>query len=52
MPRVAVELPQLDEDAVRHMAEPKDGDVLTPTLRAAGTQVVSGLSLCQAKPND
>ena len=34
--RVAVEVPQLHEEAVGHVPQPKGSDVLTPALRAAG----------------
>jgi hypothetical protein len=47
VPRVAEEVPQLDEAAIGYMAQPKDRDVLTPTLRAAGSHGVFGIELCQ-----
>lgn len=39
---VAEEVPQLHEEAVGHMPQPKDRDVLTTALRAAGTHGVFG----------
>ena len=36
VPRVTEEVPQLHEKAVGYVAQPKDGDVLTSTLWAAG----------------
>lgn len=52
VPRIAIEVAQLNEDTVRHMAEPKDSDVRTPALRAKGAHIVPGLGLRQAEPND
>ena len=40
--RVAEEVPQLHEEAVGYVSQPKDSDVPTPALRAAGTQGVFG----------
>ena len=40
VPRVAEEVPQLHEEAVGYVPQPKDSDVLTPALRAAGTHGV------------
>jgi hypothetical protein len=50
VPRVAEEVPQLDEAAIGYMAQPKDRDVLTPTLRAAGSHGIFGIELCQFEP--
>jgi hypothetical protein len=47
VPRVAEEVPQLGEEAIGYMAQPKDSDVLTPALRAAGTHGVFGIGLCR-----
>ena len=47
MPRVAEEVPQLDEEAVGYVPDAKDSDVLTPTLRTAGTHGVFGAGLCR-----
>ncbi|MGA8749889.1 MAG: hypothetical protein WB563_13955 [Pseudolabrys sp.] len=47
MARVAKEVPQLHEEAVGHVSQPKDGDVLTTALRAAGTHGVFGAGLCR-----
>ena len=47
VPRVAEEVPQLHEEAVRHVPQPKNSDVLTPALRAAGTHGVFGAGLCR-----
>ena len=44
MPRIAVEVPSLNEDAVRHMAEPKDSDVLAPALRQRARTLYLGLA--------
>ena len=45
VPRVAKEVPQLYEEAVGHMPQPKDRDVLSTALRAAGTHGVFGAGL-------
>src|SRR5262245_42514908 len=45
--RVAEEVPKLHEEAVGHVPQPKDSDVLTPALRAAGTHSVFGAGLCR-----
>ena len=50
VPRVAEEVPQLREQAVRHVPQPKNSDVLTPALRAPGTHGVFGAGLCRFKP--
>src|SRR5262245_54662480 len=47
VPRVAEEVPQLGEEAIGYMAQPKHSDVLTPALRAAGTHGVFGIGLCR-----
>jgi hypothetical protein len=52
MPRIAEEVPQLHKQAVRHMAQTKDSDVLTPALRASGTQSVLVLGPCRSEPGD
>jgi hypothetical protein len=48
VPRVAEEVPQLYEEAVGYVAQPKDSDVLTPALRAAGTHGVFGAGVCRS----
>jgi hypothetical protein len=48
--RVPEEVPQLHEEAVGHVPQPKDSDVLTPALRAAGTHGVFGAGLCRFEP--
>ena len=48
--RVAEEVPQLHEEAVGYVSEPKGSDVLTPALRAAGTHGVFGAGLCRFAP--
>ena len=40
--RVTEEVPQLHEEAVGYVPQPKDSDVLTPALRAARTHGVLG----------
>jgi hypothetical protein len=50
VPCVAEELPQLHEEAVGYVSQPKDSDVLTPALRAAGTQGVFGAKACRFEP--
>jgi hypothetical protein len=50
--RVAEEVPQLHEEAVGHVPQPKDSDVLTPTLRATGTHGVFGAGLCRSEPRE
>ena len=47
---VAEEVPQLHEEAVGHVPQPKGSDVLTPALRAAGTYGVFGAGLCRFEP--
>jgi hypothetical protein len=47
--RVAEEMPQLHEEAVGHVPQPKGSDVLTPTLRATGTHGVFGAGLCRSR---
>src|SRR5262249_28744266 len=47
VPRVAEEVPQLHEKAVGYMSQPKDSDVLTPALWAAGTYRVFGVGVCR-----
>jgi hypothetical protein len=47
VPRVAEAVPQLHEEAVGHMPQPKDSDVLTTALRAAAVNGVFGSGLCQ-----
>jgi hypothetical protein len=49
VPRVAKEVPQLHEEAVGHVPQPKDCDVLTTALRAPGTHAVFGARLCRLK---
>jgi hypothetical protein len=39
VPRISEEVPQLHEEAIRHMTQTKDSDVLPPALRTAGTQI-------------
>jgi len=48
--RVAEEVAQLHEEAIGHVPKPKDSDVLTPALRAAGTHGVFGAGLCRFEP--
>ena len=50
VPRVAEKVPQMREDAVGYVPQPKDSDVLTPALRAAGTHGVFGAGLCRFEP--
>ncbi len=52
VPRVAEEVPQLHEEAVRHMPQAKDRDVLASALRAAGTHGVLGIKLCSSEPRE
>src|SRR5262245_16570178 len=49
--RVEEEVPQLHEEAVGHVPQPKDSDVLTAALRAAGTHGVCGAGLCRFEPS-
>lgn len=46
VPRVSEEMPQLREEAVRYVPQPKDSDMLAPALRAAGAHGVFGAGLC------
>jgi hypothetical protein len=46
--RVAEEVPQLHEEAVGYVSQPKDSDVPTPALRAAGTQGIFGAGVCRS----
>ena len=48
--RVAEEVPELHEEAVGYVSEPKGSDVLTPALRAAGTHGVFRAGLCRFEP--
>ena len=48
--RVAEEVPQLHEEAIGYVPQPKDSDVLTPALRAASTHGVFGGRLCRFVP--
>lgn len=52
VPRIAEEVPQLHEEAIRHMTQTKDSDVLPPALRAAGTHSVLGVGLRRSEPGD
>ena len=52
VPRVAEEVPQLREEAIGYVPQPKDSDVLTPALRAAGTHGVFGIGLCRFEPRE
>jgi len=45
VPRIAEEVSQLHEEAVRYMTQTKNRDVLTPALRAAGAHGVLGVRL-------
>jgi hypothetical protein len=46
VPLVSEEVPQLREEAVRYVPQPKDRDMLAPALRAAGAHSVFGTGLC------
>jgi hypothetical protein len=48
--RVTEEVTQLHEEAVGHVPQPKDSDVLTAALRAAGTYGVFDAGLCRFEP--
>ena len=50
VPRISKEVLQLDEEAVGDVSQPKNSDVLTPALRAAGTHAVlgAGVSRCSS----
>jgi hypothetical protein len=50
VPRVTEEVPQLHEKAVGYVPQPKDSDVVSPALRAAGTHGVFGAGLCRFEP--
>jgi len=50
MLRVEEEVPELHEEAVGHVPQPKGSDVLTPTLRAASAHGVCGARLYRFKP--
>ena len=50
--RVAEEVPQLHEEAVGYVPQSKDGDVLTPALRTAGTHDVFGTGLCRFEAHE
>jgi hypothetical protein len=50
--RIAEKVPQLHEEAVGYVPQPKDSDVPTPALRAAGTHGVFGVGLCQLEPRE
>ena len=52
VPRIAEEVPELHEEAVRHMTQTKDRDVLAPALGAAGTHGVFGIGLCRPETED
>ena len=52
VPRVAEEVPQLNEQTVRHMTETKNSNVPTPALWAARTHDVFGVGLCRCQPRD
>jgi hypothetical protein len=49
VPPVAEELPELREHAVGYVAQPKDSDVLTSTLRAASMHTVLA-AVCRFGP--
>src|SRR5262245_20245232 len=48
VPRVAEEVSQLHEEAVRHVPQPKNSDVLTPALRAPGTHAALEFAVSHA----
>lgn len=48
--RVAEEVPQLHEEAVGYVPQPKGSDVLTPALRTASTHGVFGAGFCRFEP--
>jgi hypothetical protein len=52
VPRVAEEVPQFREKAIGCVPQPKDSDVLTPALRAAGPHGVFGAGLCRFEPRE
>jgi len=52
VPRIAEELPKLHKEAIGHMTQAKDRDVLTPALGAAGTHGVFGVGLCRSEAKD
>lgn len=52
VPRIAEEVPQLHEEAVRYVPQPKDSDVLTSALRATGSHGVCSAGLCRLDPRE
>jgi hypothetical protein len=50
VPCVAEKLPQLHEQIIGDVSQPEDSDVLTPTLRAAGTYGVLGPEFRRLEP--
>lgn len=50
VPRIAKEVAQLYEEAVGHMPQPKNSDVITTALRAAGAHGVIGIGFCRLGP--
>jgi len=52
VPGVAEEVPQLHEKAIGYVPQPKDSDVLTPALRAAGPDGVFGAGLYRFEPRE
>jgi hypothetical protein len=52
VPCVAEEVPQLQEEAVGYVPQPKDSDMFTPALRAAGTHGVFDAELCRFEPRE
>ncbi|MGH7783956.1 MAG: hypothetical protein ACREO5_08990, partial [Candidatus Binatia bacterium] len=52
VPRISEKVPQLHEEAVGDVSQTKDGDVLTPALRAASTHGVLGAGICRFEPRE
>ena len=52
VPSVAEEVSQLREKAIGYVPQPKDRDVLTPALCAAGPHGVFGAGLCRFEPRE
>ena len=52
VPRISKEVLQLDEEAVGDVSQPKNSDVLTSALRAAGAHGVLGAGVFRFEPGE
>ena len=52
VPRISKEVPQLYKKAVGDVSQPKDSDVLTPALGAAGTHGILGAGISRSEPRE